>query len=175
MKSNYISGKSFIKNAEDFDTMKRLLYVWEDERLSLEDFKNIWVGICYAFPEYDVYSFLKEDTSSLMKLDSSYTEEELKEEKDSVLEFFDSLDTLVDYDIVGLTEDILYRYLKNGDFTFFEGTAIEGYEDWDFSFPFPSEEDDKETLESKREYLKSFIDWAVSPNGGFFFNPSYLS
>lgn len=162
MKSNYISGKSFIKNAEDFDTMKRLLHVWEDECLSLEDFKNIWVGICYAFPEYDVCSFLKGDTSSLRELDSSYTEEELKEEKESILEFFDSFNTLVGYDIVGLTEDILYRYLKNGDFTFFEGTAIEGYDDWDFIFPFPSEDDDKDTLKSKRRALKPFIDWAVA-------------
>ena len=81
MKSNYISGKSIIKNEEYFDTIKELLQVFEEECLSLEDFRDIWVGICYAFPDYDVYSFLNGDTVALSKLDSPYTEEELKEEK----------------------------------------------------------------------------------------------
>lgn len=161
-KDRYIDGKRIVKDKEFFASMESSLSVYEEECLSLEDFRNIWVGICYAFPEYDVYSFLKGNTSSLMKLDSSYTEEELKEEKASIIEFFDNLDTLIEYDIVGLTSDILYRYLINGDFLFFIGDVAYDYDNWDFLFPFPSKEDDKETLESKREYLKGFIDWATS-------------
>lgn len=161
-KDRYIDGKRVFKDKEFLASMKSLLSTYEEECLSLEDFRNIWVGICYAFPEYDVYSFLKGNTSSLMKLDSSYTEEELKEEKASILEFFDSSDTLIEYDIIGLTNDILYRYLMNGDFLFFIGDATYDYDNWDFLFPFPWDSDNRELLESKREYLKGFIDWAVS-------------
>ena len=162
MKSNYISGKSIIKNEEYFDTIKELLPVFEEECLSLEDFRDIWVGICYAFPEYDVYSFLNGDTVALSKLDSPYTEEELKEEKALILDLFDSMEALREFDIFGLTDDVISYYVDNGDFTFIEGNIPDDINNWDFIFPFPSEDDDKDTLKSKRRALKPFIDWAVA-------------
>ena len=158
------TGKKIIKDEEFFSYIKELFLVFEKEEVTLDYHKNFWVGMCYAFPEYDIYSFLKGKTPSLEKFNSLLSDEELEEEVTLVLEFLDEDDVLVEYDIAGLTSDILSRYLKSGNFTFFEGYSSEG-DEWGFIFPIPSkEEDDEEDLNYKRELLKPFIQWAVSLN-----------
>ena len=164
MRNNpYIDGKEIIKDEEFFSYIKELFLVFEKEEVTLDYHRNLWVGMCYALPEYDIYSFLKGKTPSLEKIGFPLSDEELEEEVTLVLEFLDNYDVLVEYDILGLTSDILSRYLRSGNFTFFEGNSSEG-DDWDFIFPTPSVKDGEDTLNYKRELLKPFIQWAVSLN-----------
>ena len=118
-------------------------------------------------PKFDGGSGCSDDDEEQLVCDEDVlsveemVDEELEEEVTLVLEFLDNYDVLVEYDILGLTSDILSRYLRSGNFTFFEGNSSEG-DDWDFIFPTPSVKDGEDTLNYKRELLKPFIQWAVS-------------
>ena len=90
MRNNpYIDGKEIIKDEEFFSYIKELESVFEKEEVTLDYHKNLWVGMCYAFPEYDIYSFLKGKTPSLEKIGFPLSDEELEEELHELLDLED--------------------------------------------------------------------------------------
>lgn len=153
----YSDGKKIMKqNKKLFNHIVNDLFPEVEADLKKDDYINLWLGMCHTFPEYDLFSFLNDPYSLLKRFNKPLNKDEISEEKQELLNFFDTKswqDTNKDFDVVELTDCILYYLLMDGRFSYYEDDTS-----WDLIIDCPSETDDDETISINRKALKRYLD-----------------
>lgn len=153
----YTEGKKIKKQDKElFNHIINDLAPEVEADLKKDDYVNFWLGMCHTFPEYDLFSFLNYPNTFLKKFNAPLNKEGIFEEKQNLLNFFDTKkwnDDNEDFDVIELTHSIIHYLLEDGCFYYYQNNNS-----WDLIINCPSETDDEETVNNNRRILKYFLD-----------------